>query len=94
MVGPDIAPLPAVMVPFGLRVNAAGAPTRLSTTSPGAGGLTPLSESLASTLAAEVPPGAMPASVSSPASRVPLLTFSVACAVAQSVAFGAARQTW
>ena len=62
-----MVPVATLIVPLGVIANPPGAPTRLSTTLADAGGETPLRLSLASTLAAEVVPGATPLSVSLPA---------------------------
>ena len=63
-----------------------GAPTRLSSTVAGSGGLTPLRRSLASTLTLVVEPVATPVSTSSPATRVPLLMLMVTVAVPHTAA--------
>ncbi len=90
---PEVTPVPTLIVPSAAMVKPAGAPTRLTVTLPAAGGDTPLSESLASTLGV-IPPAAMPVKLSLPATRVPLLTLRVTVAVPHSAAFGAGRQVW
>jgi len=90
---PDTTPLPTLIVPSGLMPKPVGAPTMLSDTEAAGGGVTPLSESLASTLGVAVP-GAMLLKLSSPATRVPVLTLRVTVAVPHSAAFGAGRQAW
>ncbi len=94
MVAPDCTPVPTVIRPSALIEKPAGAPTRASVTVPAAGGDTPLSESLASTLVPTVLPGAMLLKLSSPATRVPLLMVIVAVVTPQTAASGAGRQTW
>ncbi|MNK38845.1 hypothetical protein D3C87_574440 [compost metagenome] len=93
MVGPALTPVATDTVPVGVIAKPAGAPTRVSSTLAAAGGDTPLRLSLASTLAAEVVPGATPLSVSLPASSVPVAMLRVTLAVAHK-AFGAGRQAW
>ncbi|MNV60650.1 hypothetical protein D3C71_1531210 [compost metagenome] len=94
MVLPATTPVATLMVPAVVMAKPAGAPTRLSCTSPGAGGLTALRASLASTLVLDVPPASIPLRVSSAATRVPVLTLSVTIEVLHSAAFGAGRQAW
>ncbi len=93
MVAPEVTPPPMLIVPSALIAKPAGAPTRPRVTVPAAGGDTPLSESLASTLGV-VPPGAMPLKLSLPASRVPVPMLKLTVAVLHSAAFGAGRQAW
>ncbi len=93
MVAPESTPPGTTMVPSGLMAEPAGAPTRLSCTLAGAGGVVPLRLSLASTLAV-VPPAAMPLKLSSAATRVPVLTLRVAVAVPHTAVLGDGRQAW
>ncbi len=86
-------PAGTVSTPSAASTKPAGAPTRLTSTVPAAGGETLLSESLPSTLVAALPPGAM-VKLSSTAIRLPLLMLSVTVAVPHSAASGAGRQAW
>ncbi|MNK38843.1 hypothetical protein D3C87_574420 [compost metagenome] len=93
-VAPEVTPVGTLILPSVPMLKPAGAPTRLSSTSPAAGGETPLRLSLASTLAVEVLPGATPVKVSSLATSWPLLMLMVTIARPHRLASGAGRQTW
>ncbi|MNK38847.1 hypothetical protein D3C87_574460 [compost metagenome] len=87
------AVMPTLSVPSGLRVKPAGAPTSDSDTLAVAGGVTPLSASLPSTLGV-LAPGAVGPKLSSAGTSRPLLMFNVAVAVPHTAPLGAGRQAW
>ncbi|MNV08994.1 hypothetical protein D3C71_994760 [compost metagenome] len=89
-----MTPVGTLILPSVPMLKPAGAPTRVSTTSPAAGGDTPLRLSLANTLPLEVVPGATPVSVSSPATSRPLLMLMVRIARPHRLLSGAGRHTW
>ncbi|PTT59034.1 hypothetical protein DBR34_16365 [Stenotrophomonas sp. HMWF003] len=90
-------PAATVTAPSAVMARPAGAPTSDSSTLATAGGVMPLSESLASTEVVLPPLTGLIGVLlkSSPvAARLPTVRVMAALAVAHSAAFGAGRQTW